>query len=229
MEILNFKQFESYLDSSRQPLYHWCSFGRFEDNIKGNKLTAKTQARGPVSICFSRNINWSNDGGNQDIRFVLDQDLLIRNGYKIYPIQELMYAKEADIRKSRRDIDRNVWKGNLDWIKKGQRGHPHNIETLPKKIIMETEFEERILTDVNNLGKYLLFIDIPDRKYLVKDLINYLIKYPNIKIRLVNGKRSHITEEIDIQEEIDKAKYYQDTMKAKAKNLIPPPDFFLTK
>lgn len=79
MNILNFKKFESYLESSRGPLYHTIgNEHHLEDILKSDIIKPGSVARGPNGICFSRSINWTNQLSN-DFRIVFDSDILIRS------------------------------------------------------------------------------------------------------------------------------------------------------
>ncbi len=203
MGILKFDAFlESYLGSGRHLLYHTSySSTRLDSILSGDILKVGKNARGPVGVCFSRSINWTNDLNN-DFRFVLDSDLMIRKGYRAYPLQELMYRKDKgwEVNKDA-SLYRNVWKGNMNWYKKGQRQAPHNIDSLPKERLMEIEFEERVLREIIGLGRFVIYIDIVSENHLKSDILKeYLIKYPHIKVRLMNRKLSHITKEIDREE-----------------------------
>lgn|ERR1035437_3597987 len=212
MRILNFKAFESYLESGRHLLYHTMASDYFflkiiqKDMIEMKKCRP---SRGPIGLCVSRNINWTNDGNNH-LRIVLDSDLLLRHGIKSYPIQELAYP--SPVKSGGRRVDTtpgygyqttntvfmNVWKGDLEFAKSGKRMHPHNIDSLPQKRMMEVEFEERIFKDIKNLGKYIVYIDFTDEKDLSNPILSeYLKKYPHIKVRMMDRELPHIVKEVD--------------------------------
>lgn len=192
------KTFESYLKSGRYLLYHTIDLERHAKMVMDDdEFKIGNVSRGPKGICMSRSINWTNQLSNK-FRFVLDTDLLIRGGYKPYPLQELIYKSRgsAEVRK---DIKQNVWKGNLDFYSKSKRTTPHNIDTLPdhKKSLMETEFEERILKNIKNAGKYIVYIDFTSYPTgeMLDSLIKYLEKYPHIKARIMDKRNSHIVKE----------------------------------
>jgi hypothetical protein len=196
MKILKFDAyFESYLNSGRHLLYHntWHLLSILREDL----LKSGRNARGPRGVCFSRNINWVQDSYVED-RIVLDSDLMIRLGYRPIPIQELMYSKYKD--EPRKDIKRNVWKGNLDWYRAGQRQAPHNIDSLPKGASMEIEFEERVLKDINEVGRFIVYIDIASKFRLENSiLLDYLEKYPHIQVRIILDKKlPHKTELVDM-------------------------------
>jgi hypothetical protein len=192
------KTFESYLKSGRYLLYHTIRNTKYakmvmdDDEIKiGGGVS-----RGPKGICMSRSINWTNQLSN-NFRFVLDSDLLIRGGYKPYPLQELIYKCLHSTEVIIPNI--NVWKGNLDWYKKSKRTTPHGVSNLPDhtKSVMETEFEERILKNIKNAGKYIVYIDFTSYPTgeVLDSLIKYIEKYPHIKARIMDRKSSHIVKE----------------------------------
>ena len=199
MKIFNFKQFESYLGSGRHLLYHTMhTRDHFKMVFETDTMKPGLVARGPKGICFSRSINWTNQGANY-YRIVLDSDLLRRDGYKIIPLQELAYkSRSTELIKSKQ----NVWKGNIELYKKG-RIHPHNINGLRKDAVMETEFEERILEPITNVGKYILYIDIGS-KSILPHYINPLL---DIKVRIMDQKMSHNVKEVDLSTiNVDKEK-----------------------
>jgi hypothetical protein len=87
-------------------------------------------------------------------RFIIDGDKL-SNNYKIFPVDDRFYKTK------------NQKKDSLDWLFENQ-----------------DEFEERVIGVINNVGKYIIKIEIYkeiDEK--IKKLIKqYLKKYPNISI-----------------------------------------------
>jgi len=191
------KTFESYLKSGRYLLYHTIYPSRHAKMVMDDdEFKIGTVSRGPKGICMSRSINWTNQLSNS-FRFVLDSDLLVRGGYKPYPLQELIYkglgSTEVRIPKQ------NVWKGNLDFYKSSKRTTPHGVGNLPdhKKSIMETEFEERILKNIKNAGKYIVYIDFTTYPTgeMLDSLIKYLEKYPHIKARIMDSEFSHKVKE----------------------------------
>lgn len=195
MSIYSFKQFESYLKSGRHLLYHTMSYSGYAKMILDNdEIRIGIVARGPSGICLSRSINWTNQYSN-DYRFVLDSDILKRDGYKSIPLQELMYQSRSH---KTHKVNRNVWKGNLEFYKSSKRSQPHNT-SLPdhSKSLMETEFEERILKNIKNAGKYIVYIDFvsyPKDEFL-KSLAKYIDRYPHIKTRIMDRKNSHKVKE----------------------------------
>jgi len=205
MKILRYKQFESYLESGRYLLYHTLRRDLNLNYVLHNDLMSSgVIARGPNGVCFSRNINWTNDNSVK-YRLVLDSDLLKIHGYKSIPLQEFSYKS----RSTEFEIPtQNVWKGKLDWYKNSNRSAPHNISSLPphKKSIMETEFEERILKEIKNVGRFIIYIDFIE--YPKDDILtlvkNYLEKYPHIKTRIMDENNLSKVKEFDINKLIKK-------------------------
>ncbi len=199
MRIMTFKLYEKYLQSGRHLLFHNTFLSRLNQIIDSDTLKiSKNVSRGPAAICLSRNIGWTNDG-SYECRIVLDSDTLLRNGHKSYPLQELMYKKGDDIRKPGIEPKQNVWKGRLDWYQKGKRMAPHGIDGLPQNGIMETEFEERLLKDVDNIGRYIVYIDILSEKDFTDNLISYVTKYSHIKVRLIlDRSKPFLVKELEI-------------------------------
>jgi hypothetical protein len=135
------------------------------------------------SISLTRNIDYGLDGSGYGEIIELDVDELRKWGIKSYPVDELSWDKDA-----KRKIDpRNLSKSGFDEIKRGLRGTKHNLN-LPKRPLLEIEFEERIYVDIENLGRYIIslnFVKNPDIK-LSNIITEYLKKYPHIRVYLVN-------------------------------------------
>lgn len=189
MFVKNFYEFinESYLKGSRAPLFHFTS--RLKEILKSDKLKVSKPSRSThkeKSISLTRNIDY------QDVlRYYcieLDSDKLYNNGYVSYPVDELGWSGVKLKHKG------NYIKSNFDSIKKGKRGTKHNLN-LPKgsDIVLETEFEERIYKDINNIGKYIIAIYINIRHSIfmesdIEEIKNFLTKYPHIKIlKVINN------------------------------------------
>ena len=189
--IKTFSEFinESYLEGSRQPLYHLTH--RLESILLTDLLKcgkpSKPSHGNFNSISLTRNIDFGHDESRQDEIIELDSDKLRKAGIKSYPVDELSWGKDA----KRRLDPRNLSKSGFDSVKLGLRGTKHNLD-LPKDPILETEFEERIYQDINNLGKYLIslnFVNEPSEGYF--DVVkNYLSKYPHIKVYLIDEDNS---------------------------------------
>ena len=200
MKILRYKQFESYLESGRHLLYHTLREDlHLEYVLNRDLMSPGVIARGPKGVCFSRSINWTNDADNK-YRLVLDSDLLKRHGYNSIPLQEFTYASRSTERKI---PSQNVWKGKLDWYKDSKRSTPHNISSLPphNKSIMETEFEERVLKEIKNVGRFIIYMDFIEypKDDILKLVKNYLEKYPYIKTRIMDKVNSSKVKEFDIE------------------------------
>jgi hypothetical protein len=88
-------------------------------------------------------------------RFIIDGDKL-SNNYKIFPVDDRFYKSK------------NQKKDSFDWLFEDQ----------------EDEYEERVIGVINNIGKYIIKIEIfkeIDEK-TKKLLKQYLKKYPHISI-----------------------------------------------
>ena len=189
MIIKSFIEFidESYLSGSRQPLYHVTY--RLYDILKTDLLKcgkpSRTSHGSSKSISLTRNIDFRHDGANLDEIIELDVDKLRNSGIKTYPVDEWAWKD------GKRNLDvikkMNFIKSNFDEVKSRRRGTKHNLD-LPKEPILETEFEERIYQDITDLGKYLIslnFVKEPGAGDF--DVVrNYLIKYPHIKVYLMD-------------------------------------------
>jgi len=194
-KFVEFINEEAYLSSGRYLLYH-CS-NNLKDIISSDKLLAREPTEDDDmgdSISFSRYINWSNEGGFY-YRYVMDSDILKRYGYKSKPISEIMLRAK---RGGKTDV--NFTKSNIEHFKSGKRGTEHGTN-LPKDWSLEYEFEERIYKNIENLGKYLVFIDFKNGdniEYNYDILKEYLEKYPHIKLRLI-GDKLNLVKEVDIK------------------------------
>lgn len=180
MRIQTFVEFieESYLEGSRQPLYHLTTrLGAILDSdlLKCGKPTRSTHGK-DKSISVTRNIDFSHDGAGISEIIELDADKLMRTGIRPYPVDEINWTIS-------KDKNRNFQKSNFDAVKSGKRGTKHGLD-LPTDPILETEFEERIYQDIPNLGRFIMSINIDQsRKSAFEDKISeYLKKYPHIKV-----------------------------------------------
>lgn len=168
---------ESYLEGSRQPLYHVTN--SLLAIIKNDTLKTHEPAhkmKNMLSISLTRSDSYLGDYGfDNKYRLVLDSDKLKNSGYNSYSSDELG---------SMGGRNHNVQKWNY-FIR-----HPKHNLNLPKskdKNNMQIEYEERIYKDINNLGKYIIYIDIlhtGDIKNITSEILYYLEKYPHIKIRI---------------------------------------------
>jgi hypothetical protein len=198
MKIQTFVEFieESYLEGSRQPLYHLTyRLGAILDSdlLKCGKPSRSTHGK-DKSISVTRNIDFSHDGLGISEIIELDADKLIRAGIRPYPADELGSV-------IKQDKTRNFSKSNFDEVKSGKRGTKHGLD-LPTDPVLETEFEERIFQDIPNLGRYVMSISLEINKLhgypeLKNKISEYLKKYPHIKVFEFNQenrrKRTDIT------------------------------------
>lgn len=181
---------ESYLRGSRAPLYHFTH--SIENIIKSDKLLAKPPAydrhgkrnEKDKCVCVTRFPGYT--GASNNARITLNTDLLIRDGYKPIPIDEVGFAlvKTGKIKVKYQDYS---------------KPNPLDIKTVHgldsgKRMNMEIEYEERIYKDIVNLGKYIEYIDLRPNRYweIGKEYINYIKKYPHIKVREMNYKKTNL-------------------------------------
>jgi len=185
MKIKKFLDFitESYLEGSRQPLYHLTYrlvYILDSDLLKCGKPSRATHGK-DKSISVTRNIDFSHDGALVSEIIELDADKLMRAGIRPYPADEI-----GSVTKNNKT--RNFSKSNFDEVKSGKRGTKHGLD-LPTDPVLETEFEERIFQDIPNLGRYMMSINLQrpnsnrNRALEVESKISeYLKKYPHIKV-----------------------------------------------
>ena len=180
-KILKFEEFlkESYLDSGKQPIYHFTQNSNLLEILKTDEL--KTSEASIIikkypknSISFTRSINFHFH--NSSIRLVVDADKLSRK-YLIYPVDEIGYSKN-DVKyfKYKKFIP-----NNLRFTKQNIYDYDENG--------LEHEFEERVFKNITDFGKYLIaiqFISLSDIKNNENILEKYLEKYPNIRIELID-------------------------------------------
>jgi hypothetical protein len=114
-------------------------------------------------------------------RISLDVDKLIKDGYIPYPIDEIGAAMGGS-QKGGGNPKSDVARKFLTYT---QRTVQHNLKNMPKKVVkLEYEYEERIYKDIENIGKYIIYIDInTDRESVSTDIEEYIRKYPHIVIR----------------------------------------------
>jgi len=175
------------------PLYHVTSSLRNilkEDILKISSFVS----RGPIGICLTRSKLYGLDGNLGNIynyRIILDRDLLLKDGYRSYPLDEWALKKNPKNRTEWVEKDsikrKNFSKSNFDKITNGPRYTPNGEGILKNKdqtSTLEVEFEERILKDIKNLHKYIYGINILslEKDEYKKDIMEYIQKYPYIKI-----------------------------------------------
>ena len=154
-------------------------------------------SRGPKGHCFSRSKYFLHDNDLFRTRIIFNREKLSQR-YRIYPFDEVNLSKTKD--------DKIGWySNNLKFHKasfplknnsdgKKVRQPRHGLTSVSfKECLLEQEFEERILSNIPNLGRYIYAINFWDDKYInnycgfessanyyiVK---NYLEKYPHIKV-----------------------------------------------
>ena len=141
-------------------LYHLMDRDSFIFNLENDKIGNRKDDQ----LSFSRSKNF--DSIPQHLhkdkvftRFTIDGNKL-SNNYKIFPVDDKYYKSKS----------KNNTKDPLDWLFENK-----------------DEFEERVIGVINNIGKYIIVIDIfkeIDNK--TKNLLNqYLKKYPNIKLNYI--------------------------------------------
>lgn len=174
------------------PIYHLTNI--LEAILKTDTLKASSKGRGPFGISLTRSKFFWNDQeeGSYYCRLILNYELLKQDGYKFYPIDE--WALIGGIKQPLPPGTKKPWwanhikgrqfgKSNFSHFQSGKRGTIHGIETLPKDIHLSYEYEERILKDIKNLGKYIYGINILSFAKKYTDVIlEYLQKYPHIKL-----------------------------------------------
>jgi len=185
--------FESYLKGARAPLYHFTYHSRAINIIKDDKLKCSSPSRDKrgkgrsrsdqlKSISLTRNASFSGMGSST--RISLDVDKLIKDGYIPYPIDEIGAAMGVSKRgwgNPKSDITRK-------FLSYTQRTIQHNLKNMPKKVVdLEYEYEERIYKNIENVGKYILYIDI-NKDSVSEDMKEYIKKYPHIVVRKLSYK-----------------------------------------
>lgn len=205
----NFVCEEFELKTNFTPLYHVTSPYSLNKIFMDDVLKVGQPARGPLGICLTRSKHYTHDDNYTESRLILNKELLEIDGYKSFPVDEWALSKRDDpFSKHTKDIkNRSEWydkskkhhfgKSQLPEIKSGKRGLRHGIENLPKKGMLGIEFEERILKDIKNLGKYIYAINVFESKIIDKiNIEEYLKKYPHIKIMLGFDNPVDITDKV---------------------------------
>lgn len=208
----NFVCEEFELKMNFTPLYHVTSPNTLNRIFMDDVLKVGRPARGPLGICLTRSKYYTHDDNYAESRLILNRELLEIDGYKSYPVDEWALRNREGGRFSSKDTkdlkNRSEWarrdikkshfgKSQLPEIKSGKRGLRHGIESLPKKGMLGIEFEERILKDIKNLGKYIYAINVFESKIIDKiNIEEYLKKYPHIKIMLGFDHPVDITDNI---------------------------------
>lgn len=176
------------------PLYHITRLYNLNKILSSDELKIGNPARGPRGICVTRSKFFEHDGNLEDCRLILNYEELKRSGYRSYPLDEWSLARKVSgvYPTKRKDwinkdaLSMHLGKSNFDKLKSGQRPISHNISSLKKGKSggLEVEYEERILKDIKNLGRFIyginLLRNINDQEY--SSIKEYLNKYPHIKI-----------------------------------------------
>lgn len=192
----------AYLSGHRQPLYHFTY--RLKAVLETDMLKMGNPTRGAFgknkSISVTRNPDFSDAG---HIFLELDYTKLYNDGYKALPVDE--WAWGTDAKPSHRNPSRvtnkvtNYGKSQFPEVLSGRRGTKHGTNIPHKVGILETEFEERFLTDIKDLGKYIISINFPSTENYTEVLRTYLKKYPHIKVYNIDKdnhrKKVEITEQ----------------------------------
>lgn len=185
--------FESFLEGGYEPLYRYTP-KFFEDEMIHDRMIRRIPCdeksrerhedgyKAKSCICLTRSPEYSE---YRCVRLKFDQNKLRIDGYKPKPIDEVG--------------------GNIPNRKLGYKlARKFTISpTVLKKIDgcwLSWEFEERIYSDINKLGKYIMSIQVPDGKeYMFDDnseLKKYLEKYPHIKLEIYDLDQRRKTKEI---------------------------------
>ena len=182
--MLYLKKFESFLNESinRAPLYHFTKYDKFlkiitEDLLKTNKPYLTHPDLPQESISLTRDKLFSQKSFSK-YRIELDTDKLLAAGFKPIPIHEFNLSAKIAKKKFGSEIPDN-------FIPSGQQ-------------------EERIYKSIPNIGKYIINIDVngsspydytildiikqlelhkDNQHYPIKEIIDFLLKYPNINLR----------------------------------------------
>jgi len=171
--------FESYLLGGRQPLYHATDY--LSDILNDDILKVSTTADKQKAICLTRSSTYDLDY-NINVRLVLDVDKLLKDGYKPIPYDEV----GANITVGAKNYNKTA-KSNYLF-----RSPKHNLNLPDPEIEDFTwEYEERIYKNIEDLGKYLIAIDLTESSYnKYKDtLYKYTQKYPHIKLIKLNQSK----------------------------------------
>ena len=187
--ITNFKNY------NRQPLYHYTFSLKwvYSDYFKIDEPAYSKRNIGK-SLSLTRSLTFSEHGS---IRIVLNTDLLIRAGYIPKPVCELGIAI------SMCNKNTNTSKVNYHF-----RLPEHNVDSLKdfkdsfmkKSYPMQIEYEERIYKQIENLGKYIISVDLIEKDfnyYIKDDFFEYVNKYPHIKLFIIDENHLYIKKEVN--------------------------------
>ncbi len=181
------------------PLYHITRFYGLEKILETDLLKHGNPARGPKGICLTRSKFFEHAG--VECRLILNYEKLKLDGYRSYPLDEWALSSPKGDPNGNRIYSTN----RKEWVNKDSIGRFHmgksNFSNISKRPIshnikglskdknngLEVEYEERILKDIKNLGKYIHGINLVGKpiKYqstVYKTIKEYLQIYPHIKI-----------------------------------------------
>jgi hypothetical protein len=163
--MLSFKEFiiESYLNSSKAPLYHITTASKLIDIFDSNTLNIgiikHPTEKGDLEILsLTRDLSLDIPHIDRDVIICLDKDKLSHN-YKFIPYDFFIHTNKEIHKKWEKD-----------------RINPFESEEISHK-------------NIKNLNKYIIYIEFESlefyKKYYEKKLIDYINKY-NIDIRFKN-------------------------------------------
>lgn len=144
-------------------------------------LSAPADRTAPA-ICVTRSLTFRHG----ETRFALDADLLRQDGYHAKPVCEVGGIVVRSGSKTKTAI-----KSNIELFRRGIRGVRHNVAGLPHKFKLEYEYEERFYEPIENLGMYVVYIDLLNnqtRPVVNTHLETYLQTYPHIQLRAEGNK-----------------------------------------
>lgn len=180
---------EKYLEGHKGPLYHYTlSLGKILSN---DQLKASPPAYGKSGkrkdkdkcICLTRSSGYSEHGNT---RIVLDQNKLLKFGYKANPVDEIGIALTlTNKHKAKKFIGYSKVNPIFKTINHGVKGL--KTGTIAP---LEQEHEERIFKDINHVGRFIDYIDLPTHAFSHNrsELINFVKKYPHIIVREIGPK-----------------------------------------
>jgi len=197
--------FESFMESRYAPLYRYAPWFFSHDMINDKMIAripsdelAKTNNKSynnynykpKLSISFTRSVNYEYERSTS-VRLKLDQNKLRLDGYIPHPIDEFngkfkLRKYGLGTRSKSLKISNNFANSQDDygWA-------------------CEWEYEERIYSDINKLGEYIMSIQVPNISRYSKELEsdelkNYLKKYPHIKMEEYDKDRRWKVKQIEI-------------------------------
>jgi len=179
-------------------------------------LNVNNTIGGVLSISFTRCSYYSEFCGFGE-RIVLDHNKMKIDGYKTTPYDEIpmrYITRNDNVNFKKRmmgysKVNPNTV-GRLITNKLGIEG-VYNKKTAP----LEWEYEERIFRKIKNLGKYIISIDIPEKKikHYILILKDYLDKYPHIEITILDNNNPYDRrKKVSFNELYNEYKEYRDNI-----------------